>query len=182
MPTFHFVHGKANVVADALSRHIATISQIFTSVNLTQPCIAAVQQSDLLWKHVIYFLTSGDTTNTDDFPPNIKNYTLIDEVLYHNTTLNNKHEPDHSVLQLIVPTEFIPEVLNLVHNSSIMGHPGKDKCLTQAMLQYFWLSMWTDIQAHIDACHSVLHTSHISGHVPILMYPAPCKPFELLNL
>ncbi|XP_076064946.1 uncharacterized protein LOC143038986 [Oratosquilla oratoria] len=135
IPIFHFAHGKANVVADALRRHVATICQLSTTVNLRQARITAAQQSDPLWKHVIYFLTSGDTTNFDNFPPNIENYTLIDELLYHNTTLKNKHESNRLVLQLVVPTELIPEVLNLVHNSHIAGHPGKDKCLTQARLQ-----------------------------------------------
>ncbi|XP_076065027.1 uncharacterized protein LOC143039060 [Oratosquilla oratoria] len=173
MSTFNFVHGKTNVVTDALSYQVALICQDHHPVNLTQACIAIAQKSDPLWKRVTYFLTSGDTTDTDYFPPNIDNYTLIDEVLYHTTTLKNKYEPNRSVLQLVVPTELIPEVLKLVHDSPIAAHPGKDKCLTQARLQYFWLTMRKDIHVYIDVCHSCTpQKGHTSGHVSFLTYPA----------
>ncbi|XP_076030857.1 uncharacterized protein LOC143019042 [Oratosquilla oratoria] len=107
--------GKVNLVADALSRHIATINKNPISITLTQEHIAAAQRSDPLWKHIIYVLESADTNVTDNCPPNINNYTLVDDV-HHKTTLTNKHEPNRSVFQLIVPADLIPEVLEILHD------------------------------------------------------------------
>ncbi|XP_076058587.1 uncharacterized protein LOC143035606 [Oratosquilla oratoria] len=108
---------------------------------------------------------------------------MIDEGLYHKTTLKNKHEPNRSVLQLVVPTEFIPEVLKLVHDSPITGHPEKDKCLSQARVKYFWPTMRKDIHDHVDFCHSCAsNKGHTSGQAPISTYPAPCKLFETIAI
>ncbi|XP_076065289.1 uncharacterized protein LOC143039299 [Oratosquilla oratoria] len=133
--------------------------------------IILAQKSDPFWKRNIYFLTFGDTTDIDGFRPKIDNYFLIDEVLYQTIILKNKHEPNRSVLQLVVPTEFIP------------AHPVKDKFLSHARLQYIWLTMRKEIHAHIDACHSCAsHKGYIRGLVPILFDPVSSKLFDIVDI
>ncbi len=49
----------------------------------------------------------------------------------------------------------MPAVLRMVHDAVIAGHPGKERTLTAARAQYFWLTMRLDIDEHVSNAPSL---------------------------
>jgi hypothetical protein len=54
--------------------------------------------------------------------------------------------------QVIVPTDFIPKVLHLIHGSDTFGHQGFSRSLFQLRSQYFWPHMRDQLLRHIQSC------------------------------
>lgn len=104
---------------------------------------------------------------------------LRDDILFKLTTLTGKKDPTCLILQLVIPSSLIPTVLQLIHDFPHAAHPGKEMCLAQARLKYFWLFMKKDIDAHIDQSHvCTLHKGNLHKPVPIPTYPVPAQPWD----
>ncbi|KAK4322805.1 hypothetical protein Pmani_006471 [Petrolisthes manimaculis] len=186
MPTFTYIKEKANVAADALSRNCALTCAVSTETptfdTLTHTDIFKAQRDDPMWSKVFSYLETG---NDLDLPhvPSLSQYVLQDDILYKATTLTGKHEPSRLIHQLVIPQTLVPSVLKLIHDTSHASHPGKEKTLSQARLKYFWLTMRRDINNHIDLCHTCARTKgNIHPHVPILSYPVPSSPWDVIAI
>ncbi|KAK4321769.1 hypothetical protein Pmani_007398 [Petrolisthes manimaculis] len=135
-----------------------------------------------MWSNVFSYLETG---NDLDLPhvPSLSHYVLQDDILYKATTLTGKYEPSRLIHQLVIPQTLVPSVLKLIHDTSHASHPGKEKTLSQARLKYFWLTMRRDINNHIDLCHTCARTKgNIHPHVPILSYPVPSSPWDVIAI
>ncbi len=169
MPSFSYIKGTTNKVADALSRNIAPVCPVASD-------LLAAQSSDPMWSKVIHYLDSGGTSD----PPKVSSlshYLLQDKLLYKATTFTGKHEPSRLIHQLVFPQALVPSVLKLIHDTPHASHPCKDKTLSQARLKYLWMSMRKVIYAYIDACHiCALNKGNLHAHVPMLSYPVPSAP------
>ncbi len=68
-PNIKYVPGRANVVADALSRNVGVVAAEPSPVeNFSLPELRAAQREHDVWKAVIYALVSGDETALPSLP------------------------------------------------------------------------------------------------------------------
>ena len=59
---------------------------------------------------------------------------------------------------MIIPDSLVPNILDIVYDSIHAEHPGKEECLSQTRHKYFWRTMLTDTNVHIDLCHTLCHS------------------------
>ncbi len=85
--------------------------------------------------------------------------------------------------QVVIPDSLVPAVLRMVHDAVITGHPGKERTLTAARAQYFWPTMRLDIDEHVAKCvKCAQYKGTSSGSAPILEYPPPNRPWDVVSI
>ncbi len=62
-------------------------------------------------------------------------------------------------------------VAQLLHDTSVAGHPGRDRTLAAARRKYYWPTMRTDVEKHFSQCLSCAKTNVTTCTAPILEYP-----------
>ena len=65
--------------------------------------------------------------------------------------------------QFVITESYVPRILELIHDTVLAGHPGKERTLTAARKSYFWPTMRKDIDAHVAKC---LECAQHTGTVP----------------
>ena len=71
MPNFDYIKGKANVAADALSRHVAPLNVVQPKISFDPPTkdeIIQYQRDDPVWSKVTEALQSNDFSNLPKVP------------------------------------------------------------------------------------------------------------------
>ena len=183
-PTFAYLPGRSNHVADALSRHVAPVALVPQPQPLpSSDDIKELQRADDFCSRIIYYLESGDITSLPKLHVPPDSFELREEILYKSANVPSEEESLHHVAQLVVPKALVPIVLFHIHDSPLAGHPGKDRSLRQAQRLYFWPSMRKDITDHCLACAScAAHrpTRHLES--PNLAYPIPHAPWDSVSI
>ena len=177
-PIFKYVPGKQNYIADALSRNVCSVTTTFPSVDLEE--LKAAQRDDPLCSSLISVLTH-ETSNLIVKPPvPLREFIMHDDLLCRVTTLGT---PPRSVSQIVIPRAMVQNILELVHNTPQLAHPGKERCIKQARLKYFWPKMAKDIALHVDQCSVCnAHKGSSLPHQPVLQYPKPSQPWERVSM
>ncbi len=86
------------------------------------------------------------------------------------------------VAQFVVPECYVPAVLNLVHDTVVAGHAGRERTLAVARAVYFWPTMRVDTDAHVDRCViCAQHKGTVPRPAPILEYPTPDRPWDVIS-
>ncbi len=86
----------------------------------------------------------------------------------------------------MVPESVVPTIVETLHWVTLdpqAGHPGKDRCLHQVRLEYYWPTMRKDIYSYIDKCHTcAVNKGSVGKPVKILSYPTPLEPWDTLAI
>ncbi len=86
------------------------------------------------------------------------------------------------ITQLVVPVAFVDVVLQLLHDAPSSGHPVRDRTLAVTRSKYYWHTMRIDIEKHVSCCLSYAQTKGTTTTAPILEYPLPAGPFDVVGL
>ncbi len=104
-------------------------------------------------------------------------------ILIRNAYLEAKHERHREVNLIVMPHSLVPHIVEVIHSAPQAGHPGKDRCLHQARMKYYWPTMSKDIHAYIDKCRTCAVNKGLIGKpVKILSYPTPLEPWDTLAI
>ncbi len=174
-PTIKYLPGKINTVADALSSNIpvAAVTQI-SNFSLSE--LRTAQRQDTLWSRVIYAIESGDDSSLPKLPISFSDFSLQDDVLCRTVAISKE-----VVTQLVIPVALVDVVLRLLYDISA-GHPGSDRTLAAARGKYYWPTMRIDVEKHISQCVSCAQTKGTTSTAPILEYPLPAGPFDVVGI
>ncbi len=83
----------------------------------------------------------------------------------------------------MVSEKFIPAALNFVHDTVVAGHPGRERTLAAARAVYFWPTMRVDTDTYVERCvKCVQHKGTVSRPAPILEYPPPDRPWDVVSI
>ncbi len=87
------------------------------------------------------------------------------------------------VTQLVIPLALVDVVLQLLHDTPSAGHPVDDRTfLPSAWSKYYWPTMRINVENHISQCLSCAQTKGTPSTVPILEYPLPVRPFDVVGI
>ncbi len=158
-------------LADALSRNIpvAAVAQIS---NFSSSELRRAQRQDTLWSKIIYALES-----LPHMPVPLSAFTLKEDVLCRMGTVAKTQ-----VTQVVIPSSLVGTVLKLLQDTPEAGHPGRDRTLSMARAKYYWPTMRLNIEKHIGQCLSCAETKGTTTTAPILEYPLPAGPFDVVGI
>ena len=122
-------------------RNIAPVSLVTDKPTVpTSEDLITHQRSDLFCASRLYYLESGHPSKLLKFHVDVDLFFLQDDLLYKysSTSPDNINE---RFTQLIVPQPLVDNTLFQIHDSTLSGHPGHDRSLSQARRSYFCPSM-----------------------------------------
>ena len=87
----------------------------------------------------------------------------------------------HNSDTVALPVHLRHQVLQFYHDQ--VGHPGTQRTKTTIKLRYWWAGMTQDINDYVGTCHwcQQRKVDQHPGVIPVMTYPAPLHPFEMIH-
>lgn len=185
--------GKDHAIPDALSRapvdtplpHEAQynplhdhqsikliISAISLSPHLSDPMLeilksAAAEDTD--YKQLFNYVSHGFPARKQDLPSPLHSYWGLKDHLSHDSglILFNGH-------RIVIPKAQRKSILQQLHSS----HQGIERTKRRARQTVYWPGINSDISNTVTACHACQERQASLPNEPLLVEPAPSRPFE----
>lgn len=86
--------------------------------------------------------------------------------------------------QLVVPEQFVPELLRLSHEAPLAAHEGARRLLAALAVKYWWRTMQVDVRRYVAECDTCQRADAPTGPVPGLLQPlpAPSRPWQRVHI
>ena len=136
------------------------------------------QRNDPHCSHIIDILTNPPAANkVSKFP----SYFMKDGILYFRRQVSRANIM-HTFVNLEVPTVLVPLALKNMHNPIHFGHHGTDRTLWRLRQFYHFPRERKRVNGFIRRCPScITFAVNKSPHAPVLEYPIPNVPFEVIS-
>ena len=145
-----YIQGRANVLADLLSRPPVRLNFVASELQLHAPRVEEIKRMYEKDK----FIGSLKKHLHSKLPvPAVFNALKVDKVVEKDGLLYYAH-PDTSRLRLIVPDDksLKWELCRHHHDAVCAAHPGRDKMYQQMKRYYYWPNMFSDIADYVRQC------------------------------
>ena len=188
-----YVKGRANVVADALSRAPIQVASIRTKAiqkeeeveeitmdwNLTE--LKQLQRASPTYGPIMKYLEGSSTLTPipkgNSLP--IGSFHLLDGVLY----LQDKRFAKDPILRTVLPKEYINKALKLCHSLPASGHLGHHKTFMRVTRYFYWPNCMLDIKQFITQCQTCNTSKQFNTNkAPVLRFPDVDKPWARVHI
>lgn len=191
-PDIQYLPGKANKVADALSRQpveeIANPAREVLAVNqeinvmprkeeflIAPEELVKAQEEDATWSLV----RESVRVECEDGMPKIP-YKMQD--LYfdmHGILVRGNLNEGDKEAQIIIPGSLVDKILYQMHDTVHAAHPGVKKMIKQVRREYIWPTMNRDIARYIRNCKGCAkNKGKVNVKEEIENYPVPGEPWD----
>ncbi len=124
-----------------------------------------------IWYKLIYALESSGVSTLPYIPVPLSSFTLKEDVLYRTGTVS-----ETKLTQLVISSSLVETTSKLLHDAPSAGHPGRNKTLPMDRAEYY------DTGKHIVQCLSCAETKETTVTAPIIEYPLPAGPFDVIGI
>jgi len=179
-PTFEYVKGENNTVADFLSRQNfesknQKVSESCNNINVnTNPSYVELLNKEK-WKK---FIKQIEKSKNGTF----QNGKILYKINSKSQLTRTIRKGNTQMTQIIIPEGHVTEVLELNHSSKLAGHLGSEKTRRRIMQDYYWTGMSKDIENYILNCDKCQFYKDNIRKAPISPHYIPKQPFELVSL
>ena len=179
--------GRANVVADALSRAPVGELEVHTVVVSSEqdPLMKRIQEqqsSDVDVKQLLDYVEKKIVPNDDTAAKKVmgqsnRGYYVVDGILYHEDAIMPSRR------RIVVPTQLRDAVLSESHDAPFAGHFSAKKMYEKVSQYYFWPGMKGDVY---KKCSNCVTCASVQGqgrrHNPPLKSIPVGEPFECIGM
>jgi len=86
--------------------------------------------------------------------------------------------------RLVIPKSLQPTMIALFHDPPSMGHLGMERTVRRLSVNYYWGSLWNDVNAYINACEPCQRekVQRTRTQTPPGLIAVPTRPWELISI
>ena len=165
---------SCNVPVGKISVHTKDMTNTKNLKKISVHELVCAQLRHSIWSKIIHHLESGDEVTLPD---------LHTPLSWGGVLCRYWLNKQYPVTQFVIAEEYVLIVLQMIHDSPDAGHPGKERTLATARVNYYWPTMRVDVETHVDQCaKSAQHKGTVPKPAPILEYPLPTRPWDVVGI
>lgn len=194
----HYLPGKENILADALSRLTdkgesgenipnELENKLIERVNLcnelesfipekvpwTEEELREEQKSDENVKYLRKQLKEGSNKK-------LLNFKVIKNMLFSHRTLN-RGDLTEECLVPVIPNSLIKKAFKVIHEEATAGHKGYERTLKIFRRNFYHCQESKVIKQMVESCPQCIKSKGIPKPIPIEKYPIPDRPFHSIS-